>query len=55
VLNVLVRSPKYTDPKKLVTDISTHMWGYKGRIKLKKLNEVDDVFEIIKQSYEETL
>jgi predicted transport protein len=55
VLNVLVRSPKYADPKKLVTDISTHMWGYKGRIKLKKLNEVDDVFEIIKQSYEETL
>ncbi len=55
VLNVLVKSPKYNDSKKLVTDISTHMWGYKGRIKLKKLNEVDDVFEIIKQSYEETL
>jgi predicted transport protein len=55
LIDVLVRSPKYDDPKKIVIDISTHMWGYKGRIKLKKENEVDDVFEIIKQSYEETL
>jgi len=55
VLDVLVRSPKYNDPKKIVNDISTHMWGYKGRIKIKTLKEVDDVFEIIKQSYEETL
>lgn len=55
VMDVLVRSPKYNDPKNLVADISTHMWGYKGRIKVKFLKEVDDVFEIIKQSYEETL
>jgi len=55
VMDVLVRSPKYKDPKNLVKDITTHMWGYKGRIKVKSLKEVDDVFEIIKQSYEETL
>ena len=55
VIDVLVRSPKYNDPKKIVRDISSHMWGYKGRMKLKKLNEINDVFEIVKQSYEETL
>lgn len=55
MIDVLVRSPKYNDPKKIVRDISSHMWGYKGRIKLKKLNEINDVFEIVKQSYEETL
>jgi len=55
VMDVLVRSPKYNDPKGLVTDISSHMWGYKGRIKVKSLKEIDDVFDIIKQSYEETL
>lgn len=55
VLDILVRSPKYNDPKNLVTDISSNMWGYKGRIKIKSIKDVDDVFEIIKQSYEETL
>lgn len=54
-IDVLVRSPKYNDPGHIVKDISNHMWGYKGRIKLKEINEVDDVFYIIKQSYEETL
>ena len=55
VMDVLVRSPKYNDPRMLVNDISTHMWGYKGRIKLKSEKDVDYVFGIIKQSYEETL
>ena len=55
VMDVLVRSPKYNDPKQLVADISSHMWGYKGRIKVKSLKDVEDVFNIIKQSYEETL
>jgi len=54
-IDVLVRSPKYKDPKKIVADISTHMWGYKGKIKLKKVKDIDDTFEIIRQSYEETL
>ena len=55
VMDVLVRNPKYNDPKNLVKDITTHMWGYKGRIKIKSITDVDDVFEIIKQSYEQTL
>lgn len=55
VMDVLVRSPKYNDPKSLVADITNNMWGYKGRIKIKFAKDVDDVFEIIKQSYEETL
>ncbi len=55
VMVVLVRNSKYNDPKNLVDDISGHMWGYKGRIKLKSLKDIDNVFEIIKQSYEQTL
>lgn len=55
IIDVLVKSPKYIDPKNLVVDISSNGWGYEGRMKLKDLAGVDDVFEIIKQSYEETL
>jgi len=54
-INILVKSPKYNDPKGLVVDISSHMWGYKGRMKIKSIKNVKDHFEIIKQSYEETL
>lgn len=54
-INILVRSPKYDDPKKIVTDISSHMWGYKGRMKIKSMKNIQDYFNIIKQSYEETL
>lgn len=54
-IDVLLREAKYKDPKKLVKDISTFKWGYKGRIKIKSINEVDDVFNLIKQSYEQTL
>lgn len=54
-INILVKSPKYNDPKNLVTDISSHMWGYKGRMKIKSLKNIQDYFEIIRQSYEETL
>jgi predicted transport protein len=54
-INVLVREPKYLDPLGLVKDITSHMWGYKGKIQLKSLDEVNAVFDIIKQSYEDTL
>lgn len=54
-INVLVREPKYNDPKGLVKDITTHMWGYKGKIQIKSIKDADAVFDIIKQSYEETL
>lgn len=54
-INILIRSPKYNDPNKLVTDISSHMWGYKGRMKIKSKKNIQDYFNIIKQSYEDTL
>jgi len=54
-INILVRSPEYDDPENLVTDISSHMWGYKGKMKIKSIKNIQDYFKIIKQSYEETL
>lgn len=52
---VLLREAKYKDLKGLVEDISYFQWGYKGRVKLKSVNEIGDVFKLIKQSYEETI
>lgn len=52
---VLLREAKYNDPKGLVKDISLFKWGYKGRIKLKSFNEIEDIFKLIKQSYEDTI
>lgn len=54
-IDVLLREARYNDPNGLVKDISTFKWGYKGRVKIKSINEVDDVFKLIKQSYEQTL
>jgi predicted transport protein len=54
-MKVLVREPRYQDPDNLVKDITTHMWGYKGLIKIKSTDMVEKVFEIVKQSYEETI
>jgi predicted transport protein len=51
-----LRSPKYDDPKKLVKDITSFLyWGYKGLVKIDKESDVDYIFSLIKQSYEETL
>jgi predicted transport protein len=52
-INLLLRSPKYDDPKKLVKDIK--LWLYKGLVKIDKESDVDYIFSLIKQSYEETL
>lgn len=54
-IDVLLKESKYLDPKKLVKDISSFKWGYKGRAKIKSINEVDEIFNLIKQSYEQTL
>lgn len=54
-IDVLLRDPKYNDPKDLVKDISSYKYGYKGKAKIKSLKEVDDIFDLIKQSYESTL
>ncbi len=54
-IDVLLREAKYKDPKKLVKDITSLEWGYKGRAKIKSISEVVDVFNLVKQSYEQTL
>lgn len=54
-INILLQEAKYNDPKGLVKDITSFKWGYKGMAKIKSLNEVDDIFDLIKQSYEQTL
>lgn len=54
-IDVLLRDFHYDDPRGLVKDITSFEWGYKGRAKIKALVDVDDVFALIKQSYESTL
>ena len=54
-IDVLLREEKYDDPKKLVKDITSFKWGYKGRVKIDSVDKVDDVFNLIKQSYEQIL
>lgn len=54
-IQILVREPKYKDSQKIVRDITGFLWGYKGQIKMKLENDTDYIFDIIKQSYSETL
>lgn len=54
-LNLLLRQPKYNDPKNLVRDITKFQWGYKGKVKIKIDSDIDYIFNLIRQSYEETL
>lgn len=54
-INLLLREPKYDDPKKLVKDITSFEWGYKGLVKISKETDINYLFHLIKQSYEETL
>ena len=55
VIDILLRDPKYNDPQSMVDDVTSFGWGYKGRVKIKSLSDVDYVFDLIKQSYESTL
>jgi len=54
-IDIQLREPKYRDPKRLVRDITHFRFGYKGAAKIRSLNEVDYMFDLIKQSYESTL
>jgi len=54
-INLLLREPKYNDPKKLVRDVTSFEWGYKGLAKIDKESDIDYLFDLIKQSYKETL
>lgn len=53
---VLLRDPDYKeDTKKLVKDVTSNDWGYKGMVKLQPETEIDYIFALIKVSYESTL
>jgi predicted transport protein len=54
-IDILVRDPKYNDPRALVRDVTKNEWGYKGQMKIKEVPEVAAVFDVIRQSYESTL
>ncbi len=57
-INVLVRDPRYDhkiDPKGLLKDVTSFGWGYKGVAKLKSKEDVQDVLELVRASYESTL
>lgn len=53
---VLLRDPDYKeDTKKLVKDVTSNDWGYKGMVKLQPETEIDYILALIKASYESTL
>lgn len=54
-IDVLLRGAKYQDPKGLIQDIASYKWGYDGRAKIKSLEDVEVIFDLIRQSYESTL
>lgn len=54
-IDLLLRSPKYIDPKNLVRDVTSFGWGYRGLVKITADTDMEYVFTLLKQSYEETL
>jgi predicted transport protein len=54
-INLLLRSPKYMDPKKIVRDVTSFAWGYRGLVKITKDADINYIFNLLKQSYEETM
>ena len=54
-IQTLLRDPKCNDPQKLVKDVTTFRWGYKGMVKILPTSNVDYIFDLIKQSYDGTL
>ena len=57
-IDALVRDSRYEhkiDPKKMLKDISSFGWGYKGSIKFRSKEDVNYVLGLIRQSYEATL
>lgn len=54
-IDILLREPKYNDPQNLVKDITAFKFGYKGLVKIKSIEQIEPVFELVKQSYQSTL
>lgn len=54
-IKVLLKDPKYFDPKNLVKDITSFGYGYKGQTKIRSDRDISDIFSLIKQSYQSTI
>ena len=54
-IDLLIRAPKYIDPKNLMRDVTSFDWGYRGLVKINADTDMSYIFTLIKQSYEETL
>jgi len=52
---MLLRSPRYIDPKNLVRDVASFGWGYKGLVKIQRDTDIEYLINLIQQSYKETL
>lgn len=55
-IQLLIRGSYYkSDEKKLVKDVTSNKWMYKGMIKFTPDSDIDYIFNLIKESYESTL
>jgi predicted transport protein len=55
-IQLLVRDPEYKiDSEKLVRDVTTHKWGYKGMVRFDEKSDIEQIFALVKASYESTL
>ena len=55
-IQVLVRDPNYSeDSKKLIKDVTTHHWGYKGMIKFTPESDLNYILAVVQASYSSTL
>jgi len=55
-VQLLLRDPQYkTDIKKLVKDVTSNKWGYRGMVKFAPESDIDYIFNLVKQSHESTL
>lgn len=55
-IQLLLKDPEYkSDGKKLIKDVTSNKWGYRGMIKFQSDSDIDYIFNLVKQSYESTL
>ena len=55
-IQLLIREPYYkSDVKRVVKDVTSNEWGYKGMIKFTSDSDVNYIFNLVKESYESTL
>ncbi len=53
---VLVRDASYPeDTDKLITDVTSFRWGYKGKFVLKEDSDPEYILEVVRASYNSTL